>query len=130
MMNVDTIILDEFDELLSDSQYHFVENIIHRVPRDHQMIYMSATDKVDPEVLAENTLTIDLSNQKLDQIVHYYISVDKRDRLDLLRKFSNIPEFRGLVFFNSLSDLGAAEERLQFNDVQAVSLASDINVIP
>ena len=127
-MNVDTIILDEFDELLSDSQYHFVENIIHRVPRDHQMIYMSATDKVDPEVLAENTLTIDLSNQKLDQIVHYYISVDKRDRLDLLRKFSNIPEFRGLVFFNSLSDLGAAEERLQFNDVQAVSLASDINV--
>ena len=58
MMNVDTIILDEFDELLSDSQYHFVENIIHRVPRDHQMIYMSATDKVDPEVLAENTLTI------------------------------------------------------------------------
>lgn len=128
MMNVDTIILDEFDELLSDSQYHFVENIIHRVPRDHQMIYMSATDKVDPEVLAENTLTIDLSNQKLDQIVHYYISVDKRDRLDLLRKFSNIPEFRGLVFFNSLSDLGAAEERLQFNDVQAVSLASDINV--
>ena len=81
MMNVDTIILDEFDELLSDSQYHFVENIIHRVPRDHQMIYMSATDKVDPEVLAENTITIDLSDQKLDQIAHYYISVDKRDRV-------------------------------------------------
>ena len=116
MMNVDTIILDEFDELLSDSQYHFVENIIHRVPRDHQMIYMSATDKVDPEVLAENTLTIGLSNQKIDQIVHYYISVNKRDRLDLLRKFSNIPEFRGLVFFNSLSDLGAAEMCIRDRD--------------
>lgn len=128
MMNVDTIILDEFDELLSDSQYHFVENIIHRVPRDHQMIYMSATDKVDPEVLAENTITIDLSDQKLDQIAHYYISVDKRDRVELLRKFANIPDFRGLVFFNSLSDLGAAEERLQFNRASAVSLASDINV--
>ncbi len=24
MMNVDTIVLDEFDQLLSDSQYHFV----------------------------------------------------------------------------------------------------------
>ena len=127
MMNVDTIVLDEFDELLGDSQYHFVENIINRVPRDH-MVYMSATNKVDADALAENTLTIDLSDQKLEQIAHYYITVDKRDRLELLRKFSNIPEFRGLVFFNSLSDLGATEERLQFNRVSAVSLASDINV--
>lgn len=127
-MNVDTIVLDEFDELLGDSQYHFVENIINRVPRDHQMVYMSATNKVDADALAENTLTIDLSDQKLEQIAHYYITVDKRDRLELLRKFSNIPEFRGLVFFNSLSDLGATEERLQFNRVSAVSLASDINV--
>ncbi|RCW17055.1 RNA helicase [Streptococcus gallolyticus] len=128
MMNVDTIVLDECDELLGDSQYHFVENIINHVPRDHQMVYMSATNKVDADALAENTLTIDLSDQKLEQIAHYYITVDKRDRLELLRKFSNIPEFRGLVFFNSLSDLGAAEERLQFNRVSAVSLASDINV--
>ena len=32
MMTVDTIILDEFDQLLSDSQYHFVDKIIHYVP--------------------------------------------------------------------------------------------------
>ena len=128
MMNVNSIILDEFDELLRDSQYHFVENIINRVPRDHQMIYMSATDKVDDNLLAENTLRIDLSDQKLNSIKHYYISVDKRDRLELLRKLSNIPNFRGLVFFNSLSDLGASEERLQYNNVSAVSLASDVNV--
>ncbi|SDB03879.1 Superfamily II DNA and RNA helicase [Streptococcus henryi] len=128
MMNVDTIILDEFDELLGDSQYHFVSKITNHVPRDHQMIYMSATNKVDQSVLAENTITIDLSDQKLDTISHYYISVDKRERVELLRKFSNIPDFRGLVFFNSLSDLGASEERLQFNQASAVSLASDVNV--
>ena len=128
MMSVDTIVLDEFDELLSDSQYHFVNSIVHRVPRDHQMIYMSATNQVDVDALVENTISIDLSEQKLDQIAHYYITVGKRDRLDLLRKFSNTPDFRGLVFFNNLSDLGAAEERLQFNHASAVSLASDVNV--
>lgn len=128
MMSVESIILDEFDELLSDSQYHFVENIVNRVPHNHQMIYMSATQKVDSSVLAENTLTIDLSDQKLDSISHYYITVDSRERVDLLRKFSNIPDFRGLVFFNSLSDLGGAEERLQFNGASAISLASDVNV--
>ncbi|WNZ92069.1 DEAD/DEAH box helicase [Streptococcus iniae] len=128
MMNVDTIILDEYDELLSDSQYHFVNNISHHVPRNHQMIYMSATNKVDPNTLEEDTITIDLSNQELSGIEHYYISVDKRERIDLLRKFSNIPDFRALVFFNSLSDLGASEDKLSFNGGSTVSLASDVNV--
>ena len=35
MMNVETIILDEFDELFSDSQFHFVDKILHHVARDH-----------------------------------------------------------------------------------------------
>lgn len=128
MMNVNTIILDEFDELLGDSQYHFVSKISNYVPRDHQLIYMSATNKLDRAQLLPDTQIIDLSDQKLETISHYYITVDKRDRLDLLRKFSNIPEFRGLAFFNSLSDLGAIEERLQFSGSSAVSLASDVNV--
>ncbi len=128
MMNVDTIILDEYDELLSDSQYKFVNNISHHVPRQHQMIYMSATNKVDVKSLEEGTEIIDLSNQEMTSIEHYYIMVDKRERTDLLRKFSNIPDFRGLVFFNSLSDLGSTEEKLQFSGTSAVSLASDINV--
>lgn len=128
MMNVETIVLDEFDELLGDSQYRFVQKISHHVPKNHQMIYMSATDKVSKDVLATDTVTIDLSHQKLTSIEHYYITVDKRDRLDLLRKFANIPSFRALVFFNSLSDLGASEEKLQYMGTNVVSLASDISV--
>ncbi|EHI68706.1 DEAD/DEAH box helicase [Streptococcus ictaluri] len=128
MMSVNTIVLDEYDELLSDSQFHFVQKITHHVPREHQMIYMSATNKVKQEELVEGTLLIDLSDQESSQVKHYYIKVDKRERTELLRKFSNIPNFRALVFFNSLSDLGATEERLQYNGATAVSLASDINV--
>lgn len=127
-MSVDTIILDEYDELLSDSQIQFVQKISHHVPRDHQMIYMSATNKVPVQSLEKNTKVIDLSDQDLSAIEHFYLSVDKRDKVDLLRKFSNLPDFRALVFFNSLSDLGASEEKLQFNGASAVSLASDISV--
>lgn len=128
MMSVNTIVLDEYDELLGDSQYDFVQKISHYVPRDHQMVYMSATNKVDQTSLAPNTFYIDLSEQTNDAIQHFYLMVDKRERTDLLRKFANIPHFRALVFFNSLSDLGATEERLQYNGAAAVSLASDINV--
>ena len=128
MMNVETIILDEFDELFSDSQFHFVDKIIHHVPRDHQLIYMSATAKFVPNKVAENVHRIDLTDQRLDQIQHFYMMVDKRDRLELLRKFANIPDFRALTFFNSLSDLGATEERLAYRQANVVSLASDVNV--
>ncbi|WP_242258502.1 DEAD/DEAH box helicase [Streptococcus thoraltensis] len=128
MMNVNTIVLDEYDELLSDSQIQFVTKISNHVPRDHQMVYLSATQKISNDSLAENTKVIDLSKQENTSIEHYYIRVEKRDRLDLLRRLSNIPDFRGLAFFNNLSDLGAVEERLQFNGTSAVSLASDVNV--
>ncbi|TWT16638.1 DEAD/DEAH box helicase [Streptococcus sp. sy010] len=128
MMSVDTIILDEFDQLLGDSQEHFVQKITHHVPKTHQLVYVSATQAIEESKLVENTLTLDLSQQKLNTIEHYYLSIEKRQRLDILRKFSNIPNLRGLVFFNSLADLGAAEERLQFSRASVVSLASDINV--
>ena len=113
MMNVETIILDEFDQLLDDSQIHFVEKITHYAPRDHQLIYMSATTKFDQDKIAPNTRTIDLSDQKLDNIQHFYMQVDQRHRVDMLRKLAHVADFRGLVFFNSLSDLGSAEEKLQ-----------------
>lgn len=128
MMNVDTIILDEFDQLLSDSQYHFVDKIIHYAPRNHQMIYMSATSSLDPDKLEKETVRIEITDQTLDHIQHFYMQVDSRNKVELLRKLAYVADFRGLVFFNSLSDLGSAEEKLQYRDVNAVSLASDVNV--
>ena len=128
MMNVETIILDEFDQLLSDSQYHFVDKITHYAPRDHQLVYMSATAKFDHDKIAENTLEISIEDQVLDNIQHFYMQVEKRDKVDLLRKLSNVEDFRGLLFFNALSDLGSAEEKLQYREANVVSLASDVNV--
>ncbi|TCD46137.1 DEAD/DEAH box helicase [Streptococcus sp. X16XC17] len=128
MLSINSIILDEFDELFSDSQYQFVAKILHYVPKDHQLVYMSATAKFDRDKLANDLVTIDLTREPLDNIKHYYMMVDKRERLELLRKFSNLPDFRALTFFNSLSDLGAAEERLSYNQANVISLASDVNV--
>lgn len=128
MMNVDTIVLDEFDELLGDSQYHFVEKILHYVPRDHQLIYMSATATYDNEKIAPDTRLLDLTNSQDSTVQHAYILVDKRDRLELLRKCSNLPDFRALTFFNSLSDLGASEEKLLYLNAPIASLASDVNI--
>lgn len=128
MMAINTIILDEFDQLLSDSQYSFVQRILNYAPRKHQMIYMSATTLIANDKLAKDTLTISIEDQTLDHIQHFYLQVDQRNKVELLRKLAQVEEFRGLVFFNRLSDLGSAEEKLQYRNVKAVSLASDVNV--
>lgn len=128
MMSVETIVLDEFDELLNDSQFHFVHKILNHVPKNHQLIYMSATSKFDSTKIPASTRRFDLSDQHITGIEHCYIQVDKRDRIELLRKFSTIPDFRAITFFHSLSDLGAAEEKLLYRQSTVVSLASDINI--
>lgn len=128
MMNVQTIILDEFDQLLNDSQYPFVEKICYHAPKDYQFIYMSATSQIDGKKLHPDTRIISIDDVKLDNIQHFYLQVDKRNKVDLLRKLAHVEDFRSLVFFNSLSDLGNAEEKLQYHQIEAVSLASDINV--
>ena len=91
------------------------------------MIYMSATAAVDTDRLAPETLLIDVKGDA-PKIQHFYMQVDKRDKIDMLRKLAQVDDFRALVFFNSLSDLGAAEEKLQFRQTDAVSLARDVNV--
>ncbi|MDQ0223246.1 DEAD/DEAH box helicase [Streptococcus moroccensis] len=129
MMAVDKIVLDEFDQLFEESQAHFVNHILNHAPRDYQLIYMSATDKYKKDLIAEDVVTIDVrETTSLSNIDHYYLDVSKRDKIDLLRKMSNIPDFRGLVFFNSLSDLGASDEKLTYRSANVVSLASDVNV--
>lgn len=129
MMALDTIVLDEFDQLFEKGQYQFVSQIIKHAPKDHQMIYMSATDKFDPELLNSDTELLDLrTDQDLTNISHFYLQTAKRDKAEILRKLANIPDFRALVFFNSLSDLGANEEKLIFRKAAAFSLASDVNI--
>lgn len=81
-MTVDTIILDEFDQLLSDSQYHFVDKIIHYVPREHQLIYMSATAKFKQDKIVENTIQIKTENQQLDNIRHFICKLNSATKLN------------------------------------------------
>ena len=87
-MNVETIILDEFDQLLSDSQYHFVDKIqTTYAPRDHQYIYMSDHSQGSIQnQLEENTLRVTVDGVSLDNIQHFYMQVDKRDKVELLRQ--------------------------------------------
>ena len=127
MMNVNTIVLDELMSFSVIANTTLWQKSATMFLRDHQMIYISATNKIDDQVLVENTIVYDLSDQELDTIKHYYISVDKRNRVELLRKFSNIWLPWPCLFQHSFWPW-CYRRAPQFNGASAVSLASDINV--
>ncbi len=127
LMKINAIVLDEYDQLLENNQYQFVQRLLNYVPKDHQLIYTSATQAVDPSFLKAETTIIEIANTE-DTLSHYYLFCEQRQKVDLLRKLSHLQDMRALVFFNTLSDLGNAEEKLLFRQASVASLASDLNV--
>ncbi|MBF8970703.1 DEAD/DEAH box helicase [Streptococcus sp. NLN76] len=129
LLSIDTIVLDEFDQLLSTSQLPFVERLLTYVPKTHTHIYMSATQGIPMDQLQEGTRLIALGQEeKSSHLQHFYMQVPQREKVATLRKLLAVDDFRALAFFNALSDVGNAEEKLQYHHLPAYSLASDINV--
>lgn len=127
-----TIVMDEADLLLQKSELDLTRQILQSAPVDYQLVFYSATaDTIEKEVneLAPEVLTVDAvtADRSAGKIQHFYIEVPFRKRKDFLQKMLHIPSFYGMVFFNQLADLGAVEEKLTYEALPVVGLASDQN---
>jgi superfamily II DNA/RNA helicase len=127
-----TIVMDEADLLLQKSELDLTRQILQSAPVDYQLVFYSATaDTIEKEVneLAAEAVTIDAVNEdhSAGKIQHFYIEVPFRKRKDFLQKMLHMPSFYGMVFFNQLADLGAIEEKLMYEALPVVGLASDQN---
>ncbi|MDR1567555.1 MAG: DEAD/DEAH box helicase [Streptococcaceae bacterium] len=130
LAKIGTIVLDEVDQLFEVAQFKLVDRLIHYAPRNYQLVAVSATAERIIEkfaLLTNGDFQPILVTQAKRPIDFLTISVDKRRKIELLQRLTNIPDFRALVFFNQLNDLGNAEEKLLYQGVCAASLASDLN---
>lgn len=130
---VQTIILDEADQLLGQDQLSTVREVVKKMPSDRQMGFFSATSNplmddlskwfnVDP--VWKDVTAIDDSK---GEITHAYIEIPIRKRDATLKQLSHLPDFRALVFFNDVASLTAALERLHFEGVSAGVMHSERN---
>ena len=128
---INTLVLDEIDDLVKDREYNATKSIIKSVMGETQIIGVSATGeavipqlasifKVEPEIV-----DVTKEDDTKGVIHHQYIVTPVRKRSEVLRRLAHIEGFRGLVFFNQLSELGAASERLDFLGIRHQTLASD-----
>lgn len=127
-----TVVFDEVDQLIQGQNLQLIQRILKNVPQTVQRLYFSATaDKVLSEIqqIDNDLVVVDVSKTDKSQgeVTHFYLEISERKKVDSLRRLLNLPAFWGLLFFNQLNDLGAAEQKLLFHKLPVASLASDQN---
>lgn len=127
-----TIVMDEVDQLFHEAELNLTKQILDSSATEYQVAFYSATaDRVIEEAqrLADNLSVIDVSarDHSAGQVHHYFIRLSPRKKIDYLRSLSYTPNFRSMVFFNQVSELGAAEEKMMYQQIPVVGLASDQN---
>ncbi|MVF16224.1 DEAD/DEAH box helicase [Fructilactobacillus sanfranciscensis] len=112
--HVDTVVIDEADDLLQDDSLEKARQIVAAVPRDAQVAYFSATDNEVlynlEEVMGKPARIIDVRDLDKSRgvVKHGQFQVSRGKRNDVLNRLTKLTNFKALVFFNQQTELNRA----------------------
>jgi superfamily II DNA/RNA helicase len=122
---VKTIVIDEADKLLADSNLKTVQAIIKTTLRDRQLLAFSAslhptTQQRAIAMMKEPTL-IDLSAEVPDlDIEHFCLVIERRKKIDTLRKLLHaVQPKKALVFINRNELIQEVVDKLNHHHIKA-----------
>ncbi|MDR0922190.1 MAG: DEAD/DEAH box helicase [Lactobacillales bacterium] len=133
VMSIETIVMDEVDQLFADEGANITESIVNYAPKEFQLVFFSATgNRVKGRagmMSGDNLFVIDVTDEDTSSgvVQHNFLKISARKRVDVLRSFAHMDGMQAIVFFNQLSELGSAEEKLLYAGLPVTSLASDQN---
>ncbi|EKK20074.1 DEAD/DEAH box helicase [Fructilactobacillus florum] len=111
---MDTLVIDEADDLLQDDSLAKVQQILAALPRKVQVAYFSATDspilhELEP-VMGKPATVIDVraQDQTRGPVRHGLFRVARANRNGVLQRLAGIPNFKSLIFFNQSETLNRA----------------------
>lgn len=119
---VKTIVVDEADKLFDKNNIEIVKAVIKCTMKDRQLLLFSAS-MTQPTIEIAKTVMKDpeiIISEKEDtipkNISHIYIVVERRDKIETLRKLAKIlkPK-KAMVFINRMNDIEEANQKLQFH---------------
>ncbi|EDL65271.1 DEAD/DEAH box helicase [Bacillus sp. SG-1] len=131
MHEVKTIVVDEFDLMIGNEHINNVRQVIKSTMADRQLLFFSATlsdstDKVASELMEDyEVIRVNQGVVSSSQVEHGYLLSEQRDKIEVLRKLSNVEGIKALVFFNSLERLSEAEEKLKYQKAAVEVLAGE-----
>lgn len=122
---VKTIVIDEADKLLDHNNVEGVKAVIKCTMKDRQLLCFSATmDKKaieiatelmkEPEYIKTNDETSIPKN-----IDHLYVVVERRDKIETLRKLARILKAKkAMIFINRMNDIEEANQKLLYHNLK------------
>lgn len=129
---IKTIVIDEGDRLLDQNNLPRVKDVIKTTMRDRQLMTFSATinNKTldiakglmkDPEII-----TIEEKVQVNENINHFYVTCEQRDKIEILRKLvaATKPK-KGIIFINKPNEIEITTSKLQYHHINAYGIYGD-----
>lgn len=123
---IKTIVIDEADKMLDKNNIDGVKAVIKCCMRDTKIVMFSASmSKEAVEVgksILKDPITIKAAKEMVipKNINHIYFVVDRRDKLEMLRKLANsLKPKKAMVFVNKVSDIEELTQKLQYHNYNA-----------
>lgn len=122
------IIMDEADELLTDSGLSETRHIVQESPADVQIGFFSATST---DILLELETWFGVPIETIDvrgidktggEVLHAFIPAGNAQKVNVLRHLAHQKNFRGLVIFNQSAQLLQAAQTLKHQKVTYAAL--------
>lgn len=133
LFDIRHVILDEGDVLLSRDHRVMIKNMINGTNPERQVVLVSATVTTEIERVAtdfmKDPMFIRLANKDLPtegQVVHSYIEAEAREKTDLLRGLSHLPNMHGLAFVNHVDQVLMREMKLTYKKAPIVVLHAEM----
>jgi Superfamily II DNA and RNA helicases len=131
---INTVIVDEADEMLNESKLETVRETIAQMPADVQMTFFSATgNETFKDMHKWFGQDFEIIDQRHDTsytagIKHYFIDANSEFiKNALVRELAHNKKFLGIVFFNNSRSLHKAISDLNHNKTNFVALDSKMS---
>ncbi|MCF8303216.1 MAG: DEAD/DEAH box helicase [Bacteroidales bacterium] len=132
--NINTVVLDEADEMLNMGFREELDNILQTTPAGKRTLLFSATMSKEVARISKNYLknpvkiTIGKQNSGAENIRHIYYQVHARDRYYALKRVADInPDIYGLVFCRTRMETKEVADKLIKDGYNADALHGDLS---
>jgi len=132
--NIERLILDEADEMLSMGFKDDLETIIHATSKKKQILLFSAT--MTPKVVAvtkkymKNSLEIAVArvNRAADNVQHIFYMVQAKDRYEVVKRIADMnPDIYGIVFCRTRRETKEVANKLMNDHYNADTIHGDLS---
>ncbi|UTW65652.1 DEAD/DEAH box helicase [bacterium SCSIO 12643] len=134
LQNVQWLVLDEADEMLSMGFKEDLDTILAETPQDKQTLLFSATmpsgiQKITKAYMDHpNTIEVAKRNTGNTDVEHEYYMVSARDRYLALKRLADInPDIYGIVFCRTRRETKEVADKLMQDGYNADSLHGDLS---